>query len=96
MAVTPVINKQIMTNPLKVSLADGWQVTSMHMWDIYIDGLPFPIMGHIIPELTIASLFGIRVLTDVGCKVTFSKHSVVVTHNGKVIYPVEKTPQPIY
>jgi hypothetical protein len=52
MAGTPVINKRITTNPLKVSLADGQQVTSTHMRDKCLNGLPFPIMGHIIPELS--------------------------------------------
>jgi hypothetical protein len=42
MAGTLVINKRIMTNPLKVSLAEGRQVMLMHMHNIYIDGLPFP------------------------------------------------------
>jgi hypothetical protein len=82
MAVTPLINKWITTNPLKVSLAD--RLTLTHMCNIYIDGLPFPLTGHIIPEVTIASLFGIHVLTNIGCKVTFSKHTVVITFNRKL------------
>jgi hypothetical protein len=97
MARTLVINKQIKTNPLKVCIADRQQVTSMHMCDIYIlDDLPFPLMGHIIPELTIASLFGIHVLTKVGCKVTFSKRTCVITYNGKLFKPAVKTPLSIY
>ncbi len=92
MAGTPVINKRITTNPLKVSQADRRQVMSMHMCDIYIDNLPFPLTGHIIPELTIASLFGIHMFTNIGCKVTFSKHTVVVTYNGKVILTGSKDP----
>jgi hypothetical protein len=93
MARTPVINKRITTNPLKMSLADGRQATPTHMGDIYIDCLPFPLMGHIIPKLTIGSLFGIRVLINIGCKVTFSnKHLVVVAYNGKVISTGGKHP----
>jgi hypothetical protein len=44
---------------------------SMHMCNIQIDGLPTVITGHIIPNLSIASLFGIQALTDAGCKVAF-------------------------
>ncbi len=53
---TPVINKRVSTRPLKVSLADGREVVSTHMCDIHIDGLPLVLTGHIIPDLSIASL----------------------------------------
>jgi hypothetical protein len=46
---------------------------STHMCDVKIDGLPFVLTGHIIPDLSIASLFGIRILTEVGCTVTFDQ-----------------------
>jgi hypothetical protein len=55
----PVANKQPMTTLLQVSLADGRQVTSTHMCDIKIKGLPITLTGHIIPNLSIALLFGI-------------------------------------
>jgi hypothetical protein len=55
---TPVIIKRITTRPLKVSLADGRQVVSTHMCDIHIDGLPFVLTGHIIPDLSIAPFLG--------------------------------------
>jgi hypothetical protein len=58
----PVINKRPTTQPLRVALADGPQVMSTHMCDIQIDGLPVTLMGHIIPNLSIALLFGIRIL----------------------------------
>jgi hypothetical protein len=93
MARTPAIDKWITKHPLKVSLADGGQVTLVHMCNIHIDGLPSPLMGHIIPELAITSLFGIRVLTKVlGCKVTFSKQTCVITYNGKNILTGGKDP----
>ena len=41
--------------------------------------------GHIIPDLSIASLFGIRVLTDVGCIVTFDIDKCVVKFKGNEI-----------
>jgi hypothetical protein len=54
-----VINKCRTTRPIKVSFANGRQVVSTHMWDIHIDSQPFVLMGHVIPDLSIASLFGI-------------------------------------
>jgi hypothetical protein len=75
---TPVVNKQPMTQPLKVSLANGRQVMSTHMCDIHIKGLPCVLTGHIIPDLSINSLFGIRVLTEAGCEVTFTCDKCIV------------------
>jgi hypothetical protein len=54
---TTAINKHLTTLPLKVSLADGHQVMSTHMFHIKTDGLPLVLTGHIIPDLSIASLF---------------------------------------
>ena len=75
---TPVINKRPTTHPLKVALADGRIVFSTHMCDIKIDGLPTVLTGHIMPDLSIASLVGIRVLTEAGCTVTFDKTRCIV------------------
>jgi hypothetical protein len=82
---TPVVNKRPTTRPLKVALADGRLVTSTHMCDIAIAGLPTMLSGHIIPDLSVASLFGIRVLKEVGCEVTFTKNECNVLYNGKLI-----------
>jgi hypothetical protein len=82
---TPVLNKRVTTNPLTVSLADGRKVLSTHMCDIHIKGLPFPLTGHIIAKFSIASLFSKRILTEVGCKVIFSKFTCVVKYNGNII-----------
>jgi hypothetical protein len=68
---TLVINKRKMTQPLMVALHNGRQVMSTQMCNIQIDGLLTVCTGLIIPDLSIAYLFGIRVLTDAGCKVTF-------------------------
>ncbi len=89
---TNVINKRRTTHPLKVTLADGQQVVSTHMYDIHIAGLPFVLMGHIIPDLSIAFLFGIQVLTEVGCNVTFDKHKCTVRYNKKTILSGDKDP----
>jgi hypothetical protein len=78
---TPVNNKRPTKHPLKVALADGRKVMSTHICDVDIPGLPVILTGHIIPELSVASLFGIRVLTDVGCTVTFDVDKCVVYFN---------------
>ena len=82
---TPVKNKRPTDCPLKVALADGRKVLSTHICDVDIPGLPIVLTGHIIPELSVASLFGIRVLTDVGCTVTFDVDKCVVYFNGNEI-----------
>ena len=91
---TPGTNKRLTDRPLKVALADGRTVMSTHIYDVNIPGLPIVLTGHIIPDLSIASLFGIRVLTDVGCTVTFDIDKCVVNFNGNEIlrgYKDEKT-----
>jgi hypothetical protein len=82
---TPVHNKRQTTCPLKAALADGCRVMSTHMCDIIIPGLPTTLIGHIVPELSIASLFGICVLTEAGCTVKFDNKKCVVRYNGKII-----------
>ncbi len=90
----PVANRQPTTTPLRVSLTDGWWVISTHMCDIKINSLPITVTGHIIPNLSIASLFGIQVLTNMGCEVTFDKHKWIVQYNGDVVLQCKKTPLP--
>jgi hypothetical protein len=82
---TTVVNKRKTTHPLKVALADGRIVLSTHMCDIKIEGLPTVLTGHIIPDLLIASLFGIRILTDDGCTVTFDKNRCIVRYNSTIV-----------
>jgi hypothetical protein len=89
---TPVLNKQITTCPLSVALADGCRVMSTHMCDIVLPGLPTTLVGHIVPELSIASLFGIRVLTEAGCTVKFDNKKFVVKNNDKTILVGLKDP----
>ncbi len=89
---TPVLNKQITTCPLSVALADGCWVMSTHMCDIVLPGLPTTLVGHIVPELSIASLFGIRVLTEAGCTVKFDNKKCVVKYSDKTILVGSKDP----
>jgi hypothetical protein len=62
------------------------------MCDIIIPGLLTTLVGHIVPELSITSLFGIRVLTEVGCTVTFNIEKCIIKYNGKNILMGMKDP----
>ena len=66
---------------------------STHMYDIIIPDLPTMLVGLIIPELSIASLFGIRVLTAAGCTVKLDTEKCVVTHKGKIMLTGMKDPK---
>ncbi len=90
---TPVHNKQKMMCPLKVVLADGRPVMSTHMCDIIIPALPTTLIGHIVPKLSIASLFGIRVLTEAGCTVQFDNKKCVVRYKEKITLIGMKDPE---
>jgi hypothetical protein len=61
------------------------------MCNVHIDGLPITFTGHIIPELSIALLFGIRVFIEAGCKVGFDKFKCTVWGNNKMILEGKKT-----
>jgi hypothetical protein len=78
-------NKCLVTKPLTINLPDGRQVKSMHICDINIPGLPTTLVGHIVPNLAIASLFGIRVLCKAGCTVTFNDDKCNVYFKDKLI-----------
>jgi hypothetical protein len=60
------------------------------MCDIHIKGLPFVLTGRMIPDLSIASLFGIRVLAEAGCEVTFTRDKCNVRYNDDIILQGEK------
>jgi len=69
---TPMKNVCLPTNPLNIKLPDGTNVKSTHICDLEIPGLPHVLEGHIMPELTVASLVGIRILCKLGCTVLFT------------------------
>ncbi len=81
----PCQNKRLTNSPLTITLPDGQKIKSTHVCDITIPRLPTIIMGHIMPNMTTASLFGIRVLCKAGCKVLFNNDKCQVIYNGKVI-----------
>ena len=90
---TQVQNKLQATKPISISLPDGAKVKSMHICDVTISGLLITLTGHIVPEMTMASLLGIRVLCKAGCKVVFTDAMCQVIYKGKVILTGYKDPK---
>jgi hypothetical protein len=50
------------------------------------------LIGHIVPGIKMASLFGIRVLCKAGCTVMFDDEKCVVKYNNKIILQRYKDP----
>ncbi len=88
----PCENKRIATNPISVTLPDGRRIHSTRVCDIRIPGLPSILTGHIMPEMTTALLFGIRILCKAGCKVTFDNDKCQVFYNDAIILTGYKDP----
>jgi hypothetical protein len=82
---TPVKNLRTTNNPITISLPDVSKVTSTHMCDINIPGLPMVLTGYIVPGITMASLIGIRILCKAGCKVVFDNKKCEVFYENKII-----------
>ena len=87
-----VDNKRVAQNPLTINLPDGNTVQLTHQCEIIIPGLPTILMGHIVPHLAIASLIGIRLLSNAGCTITFDKLKCDVMYKGEVILRGVKDP----
>jgi hypothetical protein len=61
------------------------KVVSTHICDVDIPGLPHKLIGHIVPEMKMASLLGIRILCKAGCKVIFDDEKCRVNYRGNTI-----------
>jgi hypothetical protein len=85
MKETKVQSKCRAMNPISISLPDATKVQSTHICEVTIPSLPVTLTGHIVPEMTMASLLGIRVLCKAGCKVVITNTMCQVIYNGKVI-----------
>jgi hypothetical protein len=81
----PCQNKRRAINPVIFTLPDKRKIKSMHVCNVVIPGLPMVLTGHIMHDMTTASLFGIRVLCKVGCQVLFDNNKCQVIFNGTVI-----------
>ncbi len=88
----PCVNKRRTLNPITVTLPDGRKIVSSHICDIRIPGLPTVLTGHIMPEMTTASLFGIRILCKAGCRVVFDDEKCQVFYENNIILTGFKDP----
>ena len=59
MDTADIVNKKVATRPITIGLPDGRQVLSTHVCDITIPGLPTVFVGHVVPDLAVASLIGL-------------------------------------
>jgi hypothetical protein len=80
------------TQPLTINLPDGTMVKSTHICDLEIPGLPHVLEGHIVPELTVASLVGIQILCKLGCTVVFTDTACYVFYQEKLVLTGYKDP----
>ncbi len=71
--------------PLIVNLPDGTVVRLTHICDYEIPGLPMLLEAHIVPDLTVVLLIGIRVLCKAGCVIIFTDKMCSVLYGRKVI-----------
>jgi len=78
-------NVRLATQLLTIHLPDGKMVKSTHICDLEIPGLPHVLEGHIVPDLTVASLVGIRILCKLGCTVLFTDKACYVFYQEKLI-----------
>ncbi len=72
-------------NPVIVTLPNGCKIKLTHVCNVMIPSLPMVLTGHIMPDMTTASLFGIRVLCKAGCQVLFDNDKCQVIFNGTFI-----------
>ncbi len=92
MAGTPADNIRDATHPIHISLPDRKKIISTHICDVKIPGLPVTLTGHIVPDMKMASLLGIRILCKAGCEVIFDDQQCCVIFNGTTILMGHKDP----
>ncbi len=83
-SVAAAIN-QLNANQQAMQQQFAAMVKSTHICDLKIPGLPYVLERHIMPDLTVASLVGIRILCKLGCTVLFTDTACYVRYKGKVI-----------
>jgi hypothetical protein len=81
----PTKNMQLAAYPIQINFPDGRRVTSSHICNVTIPGLTITLTGHIVRDITMASLLGIRVLCKTGCVVVFDDKTCCIYYKGKLI-----------
>ena len=91
---TPLTNIKTARHPLKINLPDGDYLTSTHTCTLDIPWLPNEAKeAHIVPGLAHALLISIKILCDVGCKVTYKDDEYRVYYNKKIVWLGKREPQ---
>ena len=83
MAGAPADNIRMAMKPIHISLPNGKKIVSTHICDIDIPGLPHKLIGHIVPDMKMASLLGIRILCKAVCEVIFDDEKCRVNFKAK-------------
>ncbi len=81
-----VDNKRLSKNPLTLNLPNGNKVQSTHRCDIVIPGLLTILTGHIVLNLAITSLIGIRPLCKAEYKVIFDDMKGDIIYDENIIF----------
>ena len=89
---TTMKNIRPAVKPLVINLPNSTVVRSTVVCDFEIPGLPMVLEGHVVPDLTVALLIGIRVLCKAGCVVIFTDMACHVMYGFKVILRGYKDP----
>jgi len=83
---TPVCNKCLSLDPIKIHTPSGTVLQSMHEADLDLPGLPLVAChGHIFPQLATQPLLSIGQLCDAGCDMAFTTDCVIIKHNNTII-----------
>jgi hypothetical protein len=80
-----VVNKCLSTKALTINMPDERKVTSTHVCNKAIPGLPHTLTGHIVLHLAIASLIGIHPLCNVGRTMVFDMNKCNVIYDVNVL-----------
>jgi hypothetical protein len=80
------------TKPIQIRIPDGTKISSSHIWEIDIPGLPHTLIGHIVLGMKLASLLGTCVLCKARCTVIYDDEKCQVKFRGKTILARYKDP----
>jgi hypothetical protein len=92
MAGAPAKNICVATKPIQISLPNRKKIVSTHICDVDIPGLPHKLIGHIVPDMKMATLLGIPILCKAGCKVIFDDEKCRIKFKGNIILTGYKDP----
>ena len=88
-----VKNERPTHNPLKIKLANGSVIQSMHTCNLDIPWLPNSITeAHIVPGLSHSSLVATRKFCDASCQIIFDVNECPVIYKGNIVLSGTRDP----